>query len=75
MENNKDLICPDCDAAGHTVSLDILGVCELCGIAPYEFTGGHPEPKPFVAGDYDPDEAFDPEHDWTRKSNDIDRLG
>jgi hypothetical protein len=58
MENNKDLICPDCDAAGHTVSLDILGVCELCGIAPY-----------------DPDEAFDPEHDWTRKSNDIDWLG
>lgn len=53
MENNKDLICPDCDAAGHTVSLDILGVCELCGIAPYEFTGGHPEPKPFVAGDID----------------------
>ena len=20
-------------------------------------------------GEYDPDEAFDPEHDWTRKSN------
>jgi hypothetical protein len=24
-------ICAECDAAGHTVSLDIFGACELCG--------------------------------------------
>jgi hypothetical protein len=24
-------ICPECDLAGHTVDLDILLTCELCG--------------------------------------------
>ena len=28
---NNDKICPECDAAGHTVTLDIFGICELCG--------------------------------------------
>jgi hypothetical protein len=29
-----DVICPECDAAGHTVSLDIFGKCDLCGTFP-----------------------------------------
>ena len=33
---NDDLICPGCDAAGFTVSLDIFGQCELCGDFPEE---------------------------------------
>jgi len=29
--SDGDYICPDCDVAGHTVSLDFFATCELCG--------------------------------------------
>ena len=54
MKNDK--ICPECDAAGETVSLDVFGQCELCA----NFT----EEEDY---DYDRDEApeYEPRKDFS----------